>query len=99
MGEVSRYITSADWANISGFLFPLWGLVFGVFGFAGSMLLAHGVIPSLAATRDLPDPRLLKLRPPLYLSAIAFLALAVVMVFVIVARVEFLGEIFRFRLV
>ena len=99
MGEVARYITTADWANISGLLFPLWGLVFAVFSFAGSMLLAHAVLPSLAATRDLPDPRLLMLRPPLYISAVAFLALAVLMMLVLIARVVNLSEIFPFHLV
>ena len=94
MDEVSRYITTADWTNISRFLFPLWGLVLAAFGFAGSMLLAHGVIPSLATTRDLPDPRIAKLRPPLYLAAAAFLALGVFMVVLLVTRIGVVGEVF-----
>ena len=99
MGDIPRYITSADWANLSRLLFPLWRLVGGVFGFAGSMLLAHAVIPSLATSRDLPDPRLVKLRPPLYLGAALFLLLAIFAVTLIVDRVGVLREIFRFRIV
>ena len=99
MGVIPEYITSSDWANLSGLLFPLWGLLGAVFGFAGSMLLAHGVIPSLAANRDLPDPRLVKLRPPLYLSAALSLLLAMLMVVVIFDRVGVLGEFFHQRLI
>ena len=94
MDEVSRYVTTADWNNISRFLFPLWGLVFAAFGFAGSMLLAHGVIPSLSDTRELPDPRMARLRPPLYLVAIAFLALGAFMVVLLVTRLEVVGDVF-----
>ena len=96
MGENPNFITSSDWANISGLLPPFWALLGAVLGFAGSMLFAQAVIPSLATARDLPSPRLLKLRTPLYLSAAVFLALAISMVVVIFDRVGILGEIFHF---
>ena len=99
MGELPEFITTSDWANLSGLLIPFWVLLVGVIGLASSLLLAQAVIPSLATTRDLPDPRLLKLRPPLYLSAAAFLGLSIFMVIVIFLRVGILDEFFDFRLI
>jgi hypothetical protein len=96
MGQIPSFITSADWANISGLLAPFWVLFGAVLGFASSMLFAQAVIPSLATARALPSPHLVKLRTPLYLSAAIFLALAIFMVVVIFDRVGILGEIFHF---
>ena len=94
MDEIPRYVTSADWADIGSLLVPFWVLVFAVLGFAGSMLLAQAVIPSLKDSRDLPDPRLASLRPPLYLGAVAFLALVVMMVVAIADRLDVIGDLF-----
>ena len=98
VGETAKFITSSDWAAISGLLTPFWVLLGAMLGLAFSMLLAQGMIPSLKASRDLPDPRLARLRQPLYGTAVLFFALAVAMVVVIVARVDILGEIFSDRL-
>ena len=99
MGELPEFITTSDWANLSGLLIPFWVLLFSVSGLAGSLLLAQAVIPSLATTRELPDPRLLKLRRPLYLSAAAFLGLSIFLLIVIFVRVSILGEFFDLRLI
>ncbi len=99
MGEIAKFVTSSDWAAIGGLLTPFWVLLGAVLGLALSMLLAQGMIPSLKATRDLPDPRLASLRPPLYGAAVLFFALAVAMVLVIVARVGTLEDIFSDRLI
>jgi len=99
MGEIPEFLTTSDWANLSGLLIPFWGLLFSVIAFASSLLLAQAVIPSLATTRDLPDPRLVKLRPPQYLGAAAFFGLAIFMVVVIFTRVGILDKFFDFRLI
>jgi len=99
MGEIPNFITSSDWANISGLLFPFWVLLGAVLGFAGSMVLAHAVIPSLHTTRELPNPMIVRLRPPLYLSAGLFAAIAALAISLIVARIGILSEIFHFGLV
>ena len=99
MGEISEFITTSDWASLSGLLIPFWVLLIGAIGLAGSVLLAHGVIPSLATTRELPDPRLLKLRQPLYLSAAAFLGLSIFLVIVILTRMDALEGFFDLRLI
>ena len=99
MGEIPNFITSSDWANISGLLFPFWVLLGSVLGFAGSMALAHAVIPSLHTTRELPNPMIIRLRPPLYLSAAFFAAIAALAISLIIARVGILSEIFEFGLV
>jgi hypothetical protein len=99
MGEVPNYITSADWANTRGLLFPLWVLLGSVLGFAGSMLISFGVIPSLAASGDLPDPRLVRLRPPLFVSSALFFVVAVTAVVVIFLRVGDLNSILKFRFI
>ena len=99
MGDIPKFVTTSDWAALSGLLIPFWFLVIVVVGFAGSMLLAHGMIPSLANTRELPDPRIAKLRPLLYLSAAGFLVLIVITVAIIASRLGIISDIFAFRLV
>jgi hypothetical protein len=94
MGEIPNYITASDWAALGGLLTPFWIIAIGIFGFAGNMLFAQAIIPSLKATGELPDPRIVKLRPPLYAAAIASLALAISAVFVMFSRVGLLGEIY-----
>jgi hypothetical protein len=99
MGDIPKFVTTSDWAALSGLLIPFGVLVVLVFGLAGSMLFAHGLIPSLAGTRELPDPRLAKLRPLLYLSAAGFLVLIVITVAIIFSRLGVINDIFAFRLV
>ena len=99
MEDLPRFMTSADWAAVSGLLFPFWVLFVAVVGFAGSILLAHGMIPSLAMSRELPTPALTRLRPPLYTLAILCLLLAVTMVVAIVQRIGIMSSVFDSRLV
>lgn len=99
MEDLPRLMTSTDWAAISGLLIPFWVLFVAVIGFAGSMLLAHGMIPSLAMSRELPTPALTRLRPPLYTVALLCFLLAVTMVVAIVQRIGILSSVFDSRLV
>jgi hypothetical protein len=73
----------------------LWLLLPAVLGFAGSMLIAHGLIPSLAATRDIRDPRILRLRSAFYGAAALSLVLMIVILAVVVSRLELLADIYE----
>ena len=95
MVDDPAYILNVHWAEISDFLIPLWLLVGAVVGFAGSLLVAHGVIPSLAATRELPDPRIEKLRPLLYGTALMFLAGAGFMVRLLVSEAYVIESFYK----
>lgn len=74
-GPDPAYITSTDWAAISNLLATLWQILGSALGLGGSMLLAHGMIPSLVNTRDIPSELGRKIRPPLYLAGVTFLAM------------------------
>lgn len=74
-GPDPAFITSADWAAISNLLATLWQILGSAFGLGGSMLLAHGMVPSLVASKDLPADLGKKVRPPLYAAGVAFLAM------------------------
>ncbi len=95
MVEDPSYITHSNWADIGNLLIFIWLGVVVVVGFAGSVLLAHAVIPSLAASGELPDPRLLKLRPLLYGGAGMLLVLAVVLIALLVPQADVLGDIYE----
>jgi hypothetical protein len=95
MVDDPSYITHANWADLGNLLVFLWLLVVVVIGFAGSTLLAHGIIPSLAASGDLPDQRLLKLRPLLYAGAFILLVLVGVLMGLIIPQVDVLGDIYE----
>lgn len=55
----------------------LWCFVGSMIMFAGNLLLAHGIIPSLVSSRDLPM-RYARLRPILFAVSGLFLILAIV---------------------
>ena len=95
MADDPSYITHANWADLGNLLVFLWLLVLVVIGFAGSTLLAHGIIPSLTASGDLPDQGLLKLRPLLYAGAVLLLALVGVLMRLIIPQADVLGDIYE----
>jgi hypothetical protein len=74
-GPDPSFISSTDWAAISDLLATLWQILGSAAGLAGSILLAHGMIPSLVASRDIPVDLGRKVRPPLYFAAAAFLTM------------------------
>lgn len=92
-GPDPQFITQADWKAISELLRPLWMILGAVLGLGFSFLTAHGIIPSLAATRELPSP-LAALRVPLYLAAIAFLLFGLFSVTLFVDRLDIIRDIF-----
>ena len=79
--EDPAFITSSAWTDIRSFLIVLWLLLPAVLGLAGSLLIAHGLIPSLVASGDLRDPRIQKLRPVFYgVAAFSFVLVIAVLV-------------------
>lgn len=94
MSTDPTFITALDWQRVGGLLLTLWWFLGSILGFAGAMLLAQAVVPSLGFTRDLPAGTVRMIRPPLYGGAALFAVLAVLSVLVFLGRVDILKEIF-----
>jgi hypothetical protein len=94
-GPDPAFITSQNWADISDLLMTLWLILGSALGLGGSMLLAHGMIPSLVNTRDLPADLGKKVRPPLYAAGVAFLALGLFSVTLFVDRFDVITDIYN----
>lgn len=96
MVEDPAYITQFNWADLGDLLVFLWLVVVPMIAFAGCMLLAHAIIPSLAASGDLPDKRILKLRPLLYLTSAMLLTIVLILVLaLLIPEASVLGEIYE----
>ncbi len=77
MTEVDpQIITASQWDEITSALVYFWLLVFFLGSFAGNLLIAHSVIPSLHTTGHIGD-RVVRVRPFFYVMTVVF-ALAVV---------------------
>ena len=85
----------AEWSELSTLLRLLWLFWVLVAGSAGSLLLAHGAIPSLQATRHLPFPQIARLRPLFYGSAGLFLAAAGIVLALMVIRADVIATIYE----
>ncbi len=72
----SAKIQSGQWSDITTTLVYLWSFVGAMVMFAGSLLIGHGLIPSLTSTRDLPA-RYSNYRPIALISAAFFLLCAI----------------------
>ena len=65
-------IGATEWSDIGQLLTRLWIVVFFIVVFATNMLLGHNAIPSLLASKDLPEI-VQKTRPAFYaVAAISF---------------------------
>lgn len=93
-GPDPNAINAANWAATSDLLAALWLLLGSAFGFGGAMLLAHGMIPSLAISRDIPAAVARRIRPPLYIAALVFLGLIGYAIILFVGRLGVISEIF-----
>lgn len=94
IGIDPAYITSEHWADISNLLATLWMILGSAFGLGGAMLLAHGMIPSLANTRDIPVDMAAKARPLLYAVGLAFLLMGLFSVYLFVSRLDVITSIY-----
>ena len=68
-------IGSTEWSEIGSLLTNLWVVVLFIVLVATNMLLGHNFIPSLVASRHVPDS-LQKVRPAFYLLALVCFGLA-----------------------
>ena len=93
-GVDPAYITQADWRSVSQLLVPLWMILGSGLGLGFSMLLAHGALPSLAASRDVPAVAAGRLRRAFYLAAVAFVAAGLFSVFLLISRLGTISDIF-----
>ena len=93
-GVDPAYITQADWKSVSQLLVPLWMILGSGLGLGFSILLAHGALPSLAASRHIQAATARRVRPPLYLAAVVFLALGLFSVTVLISRLGTISDIF-----
>lgn len=94
MSPDPAYITNTDWSAISGLLYSLWMILGGALGFGFSILAAHGLIPSLVATRDMDATRAIKVRPVLYGISLAFLLFGLYSVWLFISRLGIVSSIF-----
>lgn len=72
----SAKITTGQWSELTTTLVYLWIFVGSMVMFAGSLLIGHGIIPSLTSTRDLPA-HFLNYRPIVLLISAFFLLVAI----------------------
>ena len=93
-GPDPSYITASDWAAASDLLAALWFLLGSAVGFGASMLLAHGMIPSLAVSRDIPANVARRIRVPLYAAAVAFLLLGLYAISLFIQRLDLIANLF-----
>jgi hypothetical protein len=93
-GPDPAFISAADWAAISDLLATLWQILGSAAGLGGSMLLAHGMIPSLVNSRDLSADLGRKVRPPLYLAGAAFLAMGLFSAYQFSVRLDVITSIY-----
>ena len=93
-GPDPAFITETDWHAVSQLLFALWLILGSGLGFGASMLLAHGMLPSLASPRDIPASVASRARRPLYGAGAAFLGLALFGVLLMIDRLEVISTIY-----
>ena len=93
-GVDPAYMTQADWKSVSQLLVPLWMILGSGLGLGFSMLLAQGMLPSLAASRDIQASTARRARPALYLAAVVFLAAGLFSVAVLISRLGTVSDIF-----
>ena len=93
-GPDPSYITSQNWAGLSDLLAALWLIAGAAIGFGASMLLAHGMFPSLAISRDVPHAVARRIRPALYAAALGFLVMLLFGITLFVDRLGVISAIF-----
>ena len=94
-GPDPNYISLENWDALSKLLASLWLILGAALGFAASMLLAHGMIPSLAASRAIPQAIAKKMRAPLYAAALFFAGMAAYAIYLFIDRLFVIPDIFN----
>ncbi len=93
-GPDPAFITSENWKQVSDLLFALWMILGSALGLGFSILLAHGMIPSMAATRDIRAATAKRARPVMYSSALFFLVLALFSLVLFYGRLDVVSQIY-----
>ncbi len=93
-GPDPNFITSQDWAGASDLLASLWLIAAAAIGFGSAMLLAHGMFPSLAISRDVPHTVARRVRPALYAAALFFMAMLIYGITLFIDRLWVISAIF-----
>ena len=88
-----KSITSGQWSDVTTTLVWLWMFVGSMIMFAGNLLLAHGIIPSLTSSRDLPV-RFYSFRPIFFAVSGLFLVIAIICFVMFVANLQVLYNIY-----
>lgn len=89
------FITTEHWSDISRLLAALWMILGSALGLGGSILLAHGMVPSLVASRDLPDDKSNPIRLALYGFSAVFLAVGIYSVVLFVSRFDVILSLYN----
>lgn len=93
-----RTITGQDWAVLPPLVNFLWALLIFNVGFAGSMLLAQIVVPSLIDTGHLP-PEFGRIRPFLTVAGFICLAISATMVLNWLGALNIIYDVYPKRLI
>ncbi|MXY60402.1 MAG: hypothetical protein F4Y96_08250 [Chloroflexi bacterium] len=93
-GPDPTFMTASDWAAAADLLAALWFLLGSALGFGACMLLAHGMIPSLAISRDIPAHVARRIRIPLYAGAVLFLLLGFYAISLFIERLDLISDLF-----
>ncbi len=81
-----RELTEADWVTLSALIAHLWVLAAFLVFTAFSYILAHGLIPSLTYSGEIPQATSRLMRAPLYAAALLG-GVAIVVIVVLAIRI------------
>ena len=87
------YLSTDIWHDLSTLLRLMWVFIFLVVGVAGNFLIAHAIIPSLAASHQLPR-WIVRTRPLFYLQALTALALTMAVAVLAILNADIAQRIF-----
>ena len=88
-----QFITTAAWAGVGEFLTALIVFTVLVIGFAGNLLVAHALIPSLVASEHIPS-RINRIRPIFYLASLALFVGAIILLTITFGLAGVIGDIY-----
>jgi len=86
------FVSNQIWHDISILLRLFWVYVFLIVGFVVNLLIAHAIIPSLAASGQLPG-QISRLRPLFYLGALSILVVALAFFVLAMREIGVLGQV------
>jgi uncharacterized membrane protein len=88
-----QFITAAAWAEVGDFLTALIVFAVLVIGFAGNLLVAHALIPSLVASEHISS-RANRIRPVFYLASLVLFVGAITFLTITSGLAGVIGDIY-----